>query len=169
MECRGSFLPDRFPREGRIELLPIYYVHAPFGGGLGGLEDLRGKPDSEIIWPPNKLGIPTRAYKCDLTNYSQEPVANVELVFHVDFKEMVRQGKQIGSGKTVLSRDWLAKLNKVDSEKSFTFFVQNLSELFLYVTKPTCATLELIGDSKRRVAPITLGPSEPIWLMPVIN
>lgn len=167
IQCQRSFLPKLPPPGGTLYLLQPWALPAESGGG--GLSERT--TTSEFAWPTDKVGFPLSAYKCEVTNYGKEPVANVSLTPHLTIRKAIAQENgQINSGDVTISRDWPILIRKIDPGKgdSFIFYAVNEYEHFLRVTFPTVATISVMGDVRTQSVPLTHSGLDFIELGPFV-
>jgi len=152
MECVAANLPDVWPN-GPLYTLDLNPIPAPFGGGLAE----RGINSSPVKWEFQGM-----TYRCQLINYSDAPIFNVELFLHLIFREAIINNKlnQYDSGVVTVDREWSIRIGKLDPGKDnpYTFFVMNMSTQFVEATLPNTITIhnrkELIIDLHRGPTPI---------------
>lgn len=167
IQCQRSFLPKLPPPGGTLYMLRPWALAAESGGG--GLSELT--TTSEFAWPTDKVGLPLSAYRCELTNYGKESVANVTLAPHLTIRKAIAQGNgQLNSGDVTISRDWPIVIGKIDPGKgdSFIFYAVNEYEHFLTVTFPSVATVAVMGDVRSRSVPLTHSGLDVMELGPFI-
>lgn len=167
IQCQRSFLPKLPPPAGTLYVLRPWALPAENGGG--GLSEQT--TTSEFAWPTDKVGLPLSTYKCEVTNYGKEPVANVTLAPTLTFRKAIAQGNgQINSGDVTLSRNWPILIRKIDPGKadSFVFYTVNEYNHFLRVTFPTVATIAVMGDVGSQSVPLTHSALDIIELGPFV-
>jgi hypothetical protein len=122
-ECHLEPLPTHEHRVYKLDTLE---------GGGGGLAEQSSPNGEPLFWPENRNGISPRAYKCTLTNYSNDTLFNLSLTLTLKFSSVIDDGYR----QQVVQRNCLAlaqyqyrKLTKVqimDLRFTFTTRVVNL-------------------------------------------
>lgn len=100
------------------------------------------------------FGIQT-IYRCQFTNYSDEPLFKVSIALHLTFSEAIKNEQNptsFRSGKTTIDRDWLIEIPKIDSGKAtpFMFFILNASTQFVSVILPNKVAFLTGSDGQLR-------------------
>lgn len=169
IECHLGVLPTTTPAEGRIYALGLWPLPAENGGG--GLEEhFPLGAQGEWKWPTSN-GFPLQAYQCQITNYGNAPVFNVELTLHLTFIQALKDDKNpstIRSGAVTLSREWPIQITKIDAGKNdpFVFYIYNISQEFAGVSLPQAVSLERTGETLRRTVRL-IRPTGDHGLMPL--
>lgn len=157
VDCQRGLMPALIPPEGIIHVWLTNEFPREFGGG--GFSNYFGRPGTEWKW--NDKGEPEWAYRCEVTNYAPHVVLNVQMDWHVTFYEALAvpdKPSSLQGGKVTLDRDWRVSIPKIDvgPDKRFVFYVWNCCEqLFVRVSVPLKATVELPGVAARREMPVT--------------
>jgi len=87
---------------------------------------------NEWVWP-KPLNMPfLHGYRCNVTNYGDTPVFNIDMALEEVFKEIIRDPNQpnlMQAGKIELSRKWLISIEKLDTgaNNPFSFYIINSS------------------------------------------
>jgi hypothetical protein len=110
-----------------------------------------------IQWPPDYFN--AIVFRCELTNYGEKTVFDVELPLRLSVREVVRDTKEpgrISEGITTPSRDYIFKVAKIDSgsDRSTVFYVANRSPNFALVIPNETATLQQLGTASRKTVPV---------------
>ena len=121
------------PPSGTISILQLNAIPAEQGGG--GIGSGGGIAGTSI-----DFGVQT-IYRCQITNYSNDPLFKVSLALHLKFSEAItneENPKSFRSGKITIDRDWLIEIPKIDAGKDvpFIFYIVNASPQFVAVTLP---------------------------------
>jgi hypothetical protein len=108
----------------------------------------------KLPWPPNTI-----VFRCELTNYGEKTVFDVELPLRLTVREAVRDIKEpgrISEGVTKPSKDYIFKVAKIDSgaDRSIVFYVSNRSPNFVLVIPNETATLQQLGAIGRKTVPV---------------
>jgi hypothetical protein len=151
VECESVFSP-LFPASGKIYALPA--------GGFpnitripGGIATLTGSPGTKIAG--NMISF---ANKCDVYNYSNSPLINVELGFPMRFREAVKNADGNGqtTGRTLLEGVWKAILPKIEPGvgNPFTLYLFHIGPQFIEMYIPEIANYHILGDSSERTVAI---------------
>ena len=111
----------------------------------------------KLQWPPDYLN--AIVFRCELTNYGEKTVFDVELPLRLTVREAVRDTKEpgrISEGITKPSKDYIFKVAKIDSgtDRSTVFYVSNRSPNFALVIPNETATLQQLGTIGRKTVPV---------------
>jgi hypothetical protein len=126
VQCQYGVMPSTVPPAGHIYVLVTSDLPAEMGGG--GLTDYFGKPGSE--WKFTSDGLPAWAYRCELTNYSEDVLFNLAIPVRLTFRTPMpvpNQEKARRQGDITLDRDWRFTVPKVDPSPAspYEFYVWN--------------------------------------------
>jgi hypothetical protein len=145
LECLSSSLPKVMPESGVFWTLSLQTD--AIGSGFG---HAAGPPGMDI--GPSPL---MEVYRCDVTNYSAGPVANVEMTLDVVTYDAVPTDNGFNSGKETARKNVNLKIPKIDPGKNnqFTFYAFNTSKKFMNVSfleniKVTVIEDKTIHDAK---------------------
>lgn len=140
IECQNAFLPDNIPASGRVWAGELSTdPNTPHQAGS--TRELYQKPGFPIRWFSN--GKPVGIYKCEIRNYGEAPIFNVEITFKVEFRKVVLTGATTGTtkhaGEKVASGDWTMPILRIDpgKESPFSFYLYNISIYFVTAFPPT--------------------------------
>jgi hypothetical protein len=162
LSCAMETLPRTFaPNEvvHFLNLYPLPITVVPVVDQVGGVVF-----DHSLAWAFNHSGkewqwgeLGTTAYKCEIVNYSDTPVIEVELALDLSFYDAIpaqNQPTAIAIGPLVLKRPWLIKVQKIDTGPSnrFFFYIYNGTEnKVVKVLLPKTAQLRHLGEEKRQL------------------
>jgi hypothetical protein len=142
----------------RIQKGEPFYLMNLLGSAYGlGLSQAQGDSHDDMYWPPGKTSSFDEMYKCDLTNYGSDSAINVTMTFDVEYRSVLRNGSQIISGTTVLKGVHPIEIPVLDTDpqrRKFTFYIQNTSHLFAFLTTPKSAQVEYVHTGKTMQLPI---------------
>jgi hypothetical protein len=164
-----GLMPALVPPEGTIHVWITSDLPSESGGG--GLANYFGRPGTEWKW--SNTGIPQSVYRCEVTNYAAHVVLNVQMDWHVTFREALAvpdQPSSLRGGKVTVDRDWRISIPKIDvrPDKRFVFYIWNCCvERFVRVSVPSKATVEFPGVAGRREMPVMQSSGNlSSWLSP---
>ena len=154
-QCRREFLTTTpLPADGRLKVLHLWAIPEENGGG--GLADMFiTNGAKEFVWPKPKDFPVLNGYRCDLINYANGPVFNIDIALGEEFHEITHDPQQpntMQAGKVTVSRRWNIPIDKVDPgvNNQFTFYIINQSNTMVLVSLPEAVTLETGADSARQ-------------------
>jgi hypothetical protein len=116
------------------------------------------------------------ASRCEITNHSDAPILDVEIVLDLSFYETVpmpNQCNSISMGSLALRRPWTIRVQKIDFGPSnhFTFYIYNgTDDRVVTVFLPKTAELRRLGETKRRVMTLDVpefGGEVPMQFWPI--
>jgi hypothetical protein len=164
-----GLMPALVPPEGTIHVWITSDLPSESRGG--GLANYFGRPGTEWKW--SNTGIPQSVYRCEVTNYAAHVVLNVQMDWHVTFREALAvpdQPSSLRGGKVTVDRDWRISIPKIDvrPDKRFVFYIWNCCvERFVRVSVPSKATVEFPGVAGRREMPVMQSSGNlSSWLSP---
>ncbi len=173
IEHEPVFLPLPIPSDKQLSILSLHPKIDAWGfvGGLNNVDDKsRSWPSKGVL---NSSKVPELSYKCVLHNYGETALLNVLLEFKPNFRERNADGSV---GAVVLSQNREAAVGAIDRGAVFIFYVVNESPLFVDVTMPQTAVVQLPGEHDRReislvpekrnvldVIPLIFPPSSKKW------
>lgn len=165
LECAFAPMPHTWPEpDGRVYAFPAGANNRPEEWIGGGLSEYFGKVGS-----PTSFGefVKANSYKCELINYGDVPIFNVDLVFRFRYLEAVKQGNSQQGGKLIAEGDYPIQIRKVDPGRSnaFVFYLFHLGTQFINVGFPTSATF-LTPASQERVTSKIIQQENAIFLTP---
>lgn len=145
-ECNFGTLPTK-PPDGRIYVLNLYPT--PIGGG--GLAEYFGLKEAHFTWPEQENGAPLSAYRCRLTNYGNDTLFKLTFGFRLVFNRAIATPPSIQSGEIFLDREWPVEVTKIDpgADRSFEFYIWNMSNAFVSVTILPNATARKVSDGSQ--------------------
>jgi hypothetical protein len=153
LNCRTATIPTAsLPNN----VLTILEITTAFGDGMIG-EHTIPAGRQKLQWPPDYLN--AIVFRCELTNYGEKTVFDVELPLRLTVREAVRDTKEpgrISEGVTKPSNDYIFKVAKIDSgtHRSTIFYVSNRSPNFALVIPNETATLQQLGTVGRKTVPV---------------
>ena len=111
----------------------------------------------KLQWPPDYLN--ALVFRCELTNYGEKTVFDVELLLRLIIREAIKNTKEpgrISEGIKNPSNDYIFKIAKIDSgaERSIVFYIANRSPNFVIVIPNETATLQQLGTIDRKTVPV---------------
>ena len=152
IECHLGDLPAQVPSQGEVFMLPLFYSPGS-GGEQIGLSSRHGQPGSTWQWFSDQET--SQVYRCEITNYGQLSIFNVEIKIKVSFQEVRTNPDNAGSissGQIIYSREWPILIAKIDvgSDRRFVFYAYNHSKYFVTVELPQLASYLMFGENTRR-------------------
>jgi hypothetical protein len=152
IECRAGPMARKFPASGDLYLMHLFYAAGVEGGG--GLMRTFGEPGSDYGPLQTKEGL-RFAYRCEVTNYSSAPLANVRINPTVRFLHTETDGhggRSVKHDNVLAIREWPIIIPKIEPGPTgrFTFWVINPSEVAAQVSFPTKATGQFLSEDKPR-------------------
>jgi len=157
LDCRMGPMPYAWPESGHIYVLDP--IEGPDSMGGGGLTDYFAKPRAEAKW--NNTGIPTYANRCELTNYFNRTLLNVQINFGMAFREALSlpdSPNSLREGPITVNRHWLVPISKLDPGPTgtYVFYVWNCCiNRFIEIGSPEYAKGTFQGDSIESRIPLT--------------
>jgi hypothetical protein len=169
-ECHIGWMPTK-PKESRVYVLELQPMQAPYGGGLAEFFSLAVQP--EFKWPTTSNGMPLQAQRCEITNYWNDTIFNVETALQLEFEEAIADKDQPNashSGSVTLSRVWNIEVAKIDpgGAHSFSFYILNVSQQFAQVALPDTATGQVLGQNQRRPISVIHPVMYPMTFVPFV-
>jgi hypothetical protein len=148
IECHLGDLPAQVPSQGEVFMLPLFYSPGS-GGEQIGLSSRHGRPGSTWQWFSDQET--SQVYRCEITNYGQLSIFNVEIKIKVNFQEVRTNPDNAGSissGQIIYSREWPILIAKIDvgSDRRFVFYAYNHSKYFVAVELPQVASYLMFGE-----------------------
>ena len=153
LNCRTATIPTAsLPNT----VLRILEITTSFGDGMIA-EHTIPAGHQKLLWPHDYLN--AIVFRCELTNYGEKTVFDVELLLHLTVREVVRDTKEprrISEGVTKPSKDYIFKIAKIDSgaDRSTVFYIFNKSPNFARVIPNETATLQQLGTVSRKTVPV---------------
>jgi len=157
LQCRWKQMPKVMPREGRIVVLSSHSVSPEQLGGAD-LAEYFGSDGSPTPWAGENFIF---GHRCELFNYSDAPVFNVETTFQMDVLSVIKnESGSLSSGDPIKAVEWHLNVPKVDAGAAtpFVFYILNNWKYFLRFNLPSEAKL-LDQSEKTRVVSIGTAPS----------
>jgi len=164
LACRRETIPTTsLPNK----FLTILEITTAFGDGMV-MEGTIPAGHQKLPWPPD-----TMAFRCELTNYGEKTVFDVELLLNLTVWEAVRDTKEpgrISKGVTKPAKNYIFKIAKIDSgaDRSIVFYIFNQSPNFARVITNETATLQQLGTVDRKTVPVMYSKksADIIWFVP---
>jgi hypothetical protein len=146
LNCELQPLPIRHPLNR-----PFYVLDTMELNGL--VEFLGSNKVGEGSWPPT-YSLGECVDRCDLTNYGDEPLFAILMIFTISFRETIKgaDGSWRGEPRFTASHQHRVEISKLDSHKeegTFTFYAWNPTTQFVDVTPPSWAEAELAKSNDR--------------------
>jgi hypothetical protein len=140
LECVATSSPRTMPESGIIWTLQLQQD----GNGGGSLGQLSGPPGGEMgtwFW---------EGYRCRVINYSDKPVANVEIVIDLITYAAIPVENGFHNGQQSAHKEITVRIPKIDSGKDnpFTFYILNMAKQFMEIRFLEKTKLTIIGDKK---------------------
>jgi hypothetical protein len=144
--------------------------------GGNGLVEFSNHPGKEWQWRIQVGILGGIAYKCDVTNYSDSPIIDVELVLDLSFYNAVpapNQPNSISMGDLILRRPWVITIPNIDTgpSNSFSFYIYNGTDNNVdTVILPHTAELRGLAEATRQTSKLDvsqLGGNVPLQLWPI--
>jgi hypothetical protein len=155
VECTPSPLPDIVPSAGYLTIVSPHR----FGDNLtipGG--GRHGKPGDKWAWPDNWIEKwSTTTLRCQVTNYGDIPIFNVELPITVTFRKITRQPENPKNfeAKTVIgAQETVIPATKIDPGKDspYVFYFHNQGLDLINIEFSKAPTYVMSGETTRREA-----------------
>jgi hypothetical protein len=172
LECHYSAMPTRLPG-GRVYVLNLWPMPAANGeGGLMEYFSLAEPP--ELKWPTNASGMPLAVQHCEITNDGNAAIYSIETAVQLQFREVLvdRDNPNVSrSGTVILARPWLISVPRLDpgTDRAFSFYIWNMSQLFAQVALPDDATGLVLGENQRRSIRIIHPAAVPMSFNPFVE
>ena len=147
---RLLFDADRYaPKPSRSAgVMGIFDIRIGDPDGIGGIHSLF---DTERERDLHDWEIVGNFIRCEITNLSVMPLANIQLIFGMTFNKSIRTanleipgGSQYSGGEVVRSGDWSITIKTLVPNEKGVFYLKNSRDVFLTVSPPTTATAELL-------------------------
>jgi hypothetical protein len=162
LECALGTLPATVPPSGAVWAMQL---QGSGGGGDVGFMQMSGVPGANL----GRMPLVGQMYKCQLTNYNQDPVSSVTLSTKLEYIEAIRKDDSYSGGKYIGQHIATITIQKIDPGKDdpFIFYIWNMSREFVQLTFLEKSTLRFIGKSENSearieqavpVTTITFGP-----------
>jgi hypothetical protein len=138
LNCERDTFPKIFKPSEVVHFLGLYPVSTdivPAVDQVGGMVVDHSLPwafsHSEKEWQWGPVG--ATAYKCEIGNYGDAPILEVELDLDLTFYDAVpvqNQSNAITTGSQILKRPWRIEVDKIDIGplNSFSFYIYNSTE-----------------------------------------
>jgi hypothetical protein len=142
LECSRISLPVVLRADS-----PIYSLDAYAPSGDFRINSVAG---GEAPWP-YIVNEGQYGYKCDLTNFGDDPVFAVSVVFTLSRLETKKHDNGgLQSGKVIESVNQPVSMPKIDPHNGrFTFYVWTSGDSFVQLVAPDVVTLELAGSPNK--------------------
>ena len=149
IECVPSRPPNPVPPSGIIEWLVIHTneFHDDKSHKAANIGQRIGEPGT--VWSWESLG---DGYKCTVKNYGPKLVTNFQAFFEVTCWEWLQTeyGYKQGELKNSYQQFFSLPVLKQEALEVFEFYVISSGPLFVQLTIPTEASVQVIGETKRR-------------------
>lgn len=116
--------------------------------------------DGRLNWPFG--GTLPFAYKCQIVNYGDMPVVNLEVVYELTYGRWYLAGEEVpepAQREPTTRHKCTITIDKIDpgAGNPFTFYLYNefLKQHVVHITVSKTATVELIGDPTRHKVPLS--------------
>jgi len=159
LDCRMAALPVPFPSNSTI-----YYMELREALRSSLSEIISSAADADTVWPnlpSDNKGL--FAYSCKVTNYGDDPIFALSMVFKVTFLETTQTTEKLQghygliSGKPTSSYDHSVSVRTLEPKNGeFTFYIYNTSQQFVRVETPSEATYEPAAKTIRVKVPLKL-------------
>lgn len=166
-QCHHEALTTTLLPQGEtLKVLNLWPI--PEANGGGGLAEMFLTKGTEFQWPKPPDRPYLWGYRCQVFNYGDAPVFNIEVELQEVFREITRDPSQpdsMKSGEIKVARKWPIQIDKIDigPGNPFTFYIYNMSETMVMVSVPDVVTLQTDGNNKTNVPLIH---SEPMQFWP---
>jgi len=134
-------------------VMGIFDIRIGDPDGIGGIHCLF---DSERERELHDWEVTGNAMKCEITNLSVVPLANIQLVFGMTFRKSIRTanleipgGNQYEGGEVLRTGDWSITIKALVPNERGVFYLKNSRDVFLIVTPPAVATVESFEAAKK--------------------
>jgi hypothetical protein len=146
LECVMDILPIQIPAKSTVEI--VFLNENRMRGEDSGFSETVNTSDKVMSWPDSKTLKPrthnpgANMYRCMVSNHGPTNVIDVGIQFQVVFRD----------GKNPLH--WNVFATPLDSGREFTFYFVNSCPYPAAVLIPQSATIEVLGEDKRRNVPL---------------
>ena len=164
LQCRWRQMPKVMPQEGRIVVLSSHSVSPEELGG-GDLAEYFGPDGSPTTWAHENFIF---GHRCELFNYSDAPVFNVETTFQMDVLSVIKnESGSLNSGDLLKTVEWHLNVPKVDAGVAtpFVFYILNNWNYFLRFNLPREAKLQYLSEETRVVSIGTASSTYPAMFL----
>ena len=152
-QCQSKFLIEKPLQPGEtLNVLQLWPTPEAVGGR--GLMQMFMTKGNKFVWPTPRNGLPfLTGYQCDITNYRDGLVLNVELALEEVFREVhpvPNQPNAMQAGEITLSRKWPITIDKIDvgASNPFTFYIFNTSDTMVLISLPETVTFQIGAEDK---------------------
>ncbi len=142
LQCMPNGFPHTMPESG-----VIWQLQLQTDGATGGaLSQQSGIPGSET----GAAALLLSGYRCEVTNYSANPVANVEITLDLITYEAIPTDNGFRNGPQSIHKEIIVRIPKIDTGKDspFIFYIFNMAKQFMEVRFLEKTTLTVIGETK---------------------
>jgi hypothetical protein len=153
IQCTEVVYPLYIADDGKIYWVDLIenIMIAPFGIGFNTY--LPQEKPKQAFKLPGYKGFPHvfQAKQCTITNYGNEPLFNINLIFHVDFyKHAVTQADDKEHYDIKSSNEWTLRPSKLDvgKDNAFTFYIINQSSNRVVASFHNKATAKLLSGEQ---------------------
>jgi len=155
VECRSGIMPSKFPESGDLYVMDLFYSEELLDAGLG---RIYGQPGADTGLSMDREGVARRAFRCEVTNYADAPLANVRIVTSIKFLNPQVDGSLKYTDVLEVKRGTIY-IPKVDPGPAgrFTFYITNASrKAGAQVLFPEVGTGQFLSEDQPRTLGVVI-------------